>query len=253
MYDMEVYCNDNCHNDYDYDYDYDCDYDCDYDYDDDYNYEYDEMNLEPTLREIFDKETNIPKIRKPPIGNVDLKLSCDNSPLWADFQELLPKKFTSLGRAPKQLAQRSSVASKNLIIKKNFKFTHKKQIPFYVKGKKNILCNNIINEKKCNFSFDCNFAHRYNEIELCSITACRYVICISDTLYINSSDLSDYDICKNRHNNENIESYILRLGLQTIRDQIIIYISKEMLDTHIKQILKNAKKCSLSSLVTYII
>jgi hypothetical protein len=211
---------------------------------DDYEYEYNELEPSPTLRELLEENKKPrPYIPLPQQKDVVLKKYCTDTPLWADFMEDLPKQFVNLGKAPKRRVP-SGIYQKTL--KKNFKFP--KIQPKHL-HKKTRICINILKDKTCMFNYDCNFAHRFLDIECCDLKSCKFVTRITDNLYINNGTIE----CKLRHKDENIESYLLRLQIKTSRNYLIIMMPRDMCDLHIKQILKNAKACQISELVVHII
>jgi len=113
---------------------------------------------------------------------------------------------------------------------------------------KSEMCRSLVQHNQCNKQH-CNAAHNFKtNIQVCNRPDCG-VIRIGADLYV----AEPMTACYKKHENECIESYILRLQYKTKMNSMTIDITKDALKQHQRMLLSNAKECTIKELTTNII
>lgn len=122
----------------------------------------------------------------------------------------------------------------------SYKYKQSKKInPDDLKNTK--LCSSLLLNTKC-VNYNCTFAHSFKKLKMCKFgEKCNSTTKIDFDLYNNKK--SAY-FCALKHENESIESYIIRNGLVTKQTLIFELSDKNFSNVKlVRQIVEMAKKC----------
>lgn len=216
----------------------------------------DDIEEQEEVVEDFDEESFIPKLKPVPVRyplqiyheNV-IKNSDITVPLWASFKKEKTTDMIAL-KIPnfRKLSLEENINMEIAKATARFKMSKLKKSniakPSTITPK---FCLSITKGVKCP-NYLCRYAHHYNQIEKCTNMAKCKVEKIFDDFYINNPSVTFR--CLFRHQNECIESYILRLELViTSCKQLVVELPKEVINDYLERLLIKAKKCLLDKII----